>query len=26
MPFEFKKLEIPDVVLVKPRVFSDERG
>lgn len=26
MPFEFRKLEIPDVVLVKPRVFGDERG
>ncbi|WP_054840608.1 dTDP-4-dehydrorhamnose 3,5-epimerase [Thermococcus peptonophilus] len=27
MPFEFKKLEIPDVILIKPpRVFEDERG
>ncbi len=26
MPFEFKHLEIPDVVLIKPRVFEDERG
>jgi dTDP-4-dehydrorhamnose 3,5-epimerase len=26
MPFEFKKLEIPDVVLVKPKIFKDERG
>jgi len=26
MPFKFKKLEIPDVVLIKPRVFEDERG
>lgn len=26
MPFEFKKLEIPDVVLITPKVFSDERG
>ena len=26
MPFEFIKTEIPDVVLIKPRVFSDERG
>ena len=26
MPFEFKKLEIPDVVLIHPRVFSDARG
>jgi dTDP-4-dehydrorhamnose 3,5-epimerase len=26
MPFEFKKLEIPDVILVKPKVFGDNRG
>ena len=26
MPFEFVKTEIPDVVLVKPKVFEDERG
>ena len=26
MPFRFKRLAIPDVVLVTPRVFSDERG
>ncbi len=26
MPFEFEKLEIQDVVLIKPKVFSDERG
>lgn len=26
MPFEFKRLDIPDVVLVTPRVFEDERG
>lgn len=26
MPFEFKRLEIPDVVLIKPKVFEDERG
>jgi len=26
MPFLFKKLEIPDVVVVEPRVFTDERG
>ncbi|GAB5045802.1 dTDP-4-dehydrorhamnose 3,5-epimerase [Thermodesulfovibrio sp. TK110] len=26
MPFEFIKLEIPEVVLIKPRVFEDERG
>jgi dTDP-4-dehydrorhamnose 3,5-epimerase len=26
MPFEFIKTEIPSVVMVKPRVFKDERG
>ncbi|WP_457567464.1 dTDP-4-dehydrorhamnose 3,5-epimerase [Desulfurobacterium sp.] len=26
MPFEFLKTEIPGVVIVKPRVFGDERG
>ena len=26
MPFEFKQLEIPGLVLVHPRVFSDDRG
>ncbi|RLG08532.1 MAG: dTDP-4-dehydrorhamnose 3,5-epimerase [Thaumarchaeota archaeon] len=26
MPFRFKRLEIPDVVLVEPMVFHDERG
>ncbi len=26
MPFEFKKLDIPDVVLIKPKVFEDTRG
>lgn len=26
MPFNFKKLEIPDVVLIEPVVFKDERG
>jgi len=26
MPFEFKKMSIPDVVLIKPKVFEDERG
>ena len=26
MPFEFKRLEIPNVVLIIPKVFSDERG
>ncbi len=26
MPFEFIKTEIPDVVLIKPKVFKDDRG
>ena len=26
MPFEFMKQNIPDVILIKPRVFTDERG
>lgn len=26
LPFEFKRLEIPEVVLITPKVFSDERG
>ena len=26
MPFEFKRLEILDVILIKPKVFGDERG
>ncbi|WP_457569109.1 dTDP-4-dehydrorhamnose 3,5-epimerase [Desulfurobacterium sp.] len=26
MPFEFLKTELPDVVLIKPRVFGDNRG
>lgn len=26
MAFEFKKLSIPDVILVEPKVFNDERG
>lgn len=26
MPFEFKKLKIPEVILISPRVFPDERG
>lgn len=26
MNFEFKKLDIPDVILITPEVFSDERG
>ena len=26
MPFEFKRLEIPDVILIEPKIFKDERG
>ena len=26
MPFEFKKLDIPEVILVTPKVFGDSRG
>ena len=26
MPFEFVKTKIPDVILIKPKVFGDERG
>ncbi len=26
MPFEFFKTDIPDVVLIKPKVFGDDRG
>lgn len=26
MPFEFKKLDIPEVILVTPKVFGDNRG
>ncbi len=26
MPFTFKKLEIPEVVLIEPKVFGDKRG
>lgn len=26
MPFQFKRMEISDVVLVEPRVFPDDRG
>ena len=26
MPFSFKALSIPDVILVEPKVFSDDRG
>ena len=26
MPFEFKRLEIEDIILVEPKVFGDNRG
>ena len=26
MPFEFRSLEIPDVILILPKIFEDERG
>ena len=26
MPFSFKKLAIPDVILIEPKLFSDDRG
>lgn len=26
MSFEFERLEIPDIILIKPKVFEDERG
>lgn len=26
MPFRFRRLEIPDIILVEPIVFTDERG
>ena len=26
MPFKFSKMNIPDVVLIEPRIFSDSRG
>lgn len=26
MPFEFEKTIIPDVILIKPKVFNDDRG
>ena len=26
MPFQFRRLEIPEVILIEPRVFQDERG
>lgn len=26
MPFEFQRTKIPDVILIKPKVFDDDRG
>ncbi|HII07508.1 MAG TPA: dTDP-4-dehydrorhamnose 3,5-epimerase [Methanotrichaceae archaeon] len=26
MPFEFKRLEIPEAILIKPKVYEDDRG
>lgn len=26
MPFEFRRLEVPDLVLIEPRVYPDQRG
>jgi dTDP-4-dehydrorhamnose 3,5-epimerase len=26
MPFEFKRLAIPEAILIKPKIFEDERG
>lgn len=26
MPFEFERMDIPDIILVKPKVFGDDRG
>ncbi|MBI4689729.1 MAG: dTDP-4-dehydrorhamnose 3,5-epimerase [Nitrospirae bacterium] len=26
MPFEFKRLSLPEIILITPRVFRDERG
>ena len=26
MPFTFKRLQIPDVILIEPKMFSDDRG
>lgn len=26
MPFKFKQLEIPDIILIIPKIFEDERG
>lgn len=26
MPFNFRQLEIPDIILIEPKIFKDERG
>jgi dTDP-4-dehydrorhamnose 3,5-epimerase len=26
MPFRFSRLDLPEVILIEPKVFSDERG
>jgi dTDP-4-dehydrorhamnose 3,5-epimerase len=26
MPFNFKRLEIPEIILIEPKIFGDERG
>ena len=26
MAFEFERLEMPDIILITPKAFSDERG
>jgi len=26
MPFTFKHLDIPDLILIQPKVFEDDRG
>ncbi|MCK4825953.1 dTDP-4-dehydrorhamnose 3,5-epimerase [bacterium] len=26
MPFNFRRLEIPDVILIEPKIFEDDRG
>ncbi len=26
MPFEFRNLEIPEIILIKPKIFEDSRG
>ena len=26
MPFRFSRLELPEVILIEPKVFADDRG